>query len=116
MEIDKLSKWAGSLFFLKKYVSQALKRISAGPRSWQDPEAEFIAQDIDDYCKYKCKEVEDGQKYRCEICSKCFRGTDFVIKHIKNKHADKIDETYEKPSTKEWLKKTLYQKLRRQTK
>ena len=39
-----------------------------------------------------------------------------MIKHIKNKHSDIIDETYEKSSTKDWLNKTLSQRLRKQMK
>lgn len=37
-----------------------------------------------------------------------------MVKHIKNKHAEAIDETYAKESTKEWLNKTIQHKLRKQ--
>ena len=43
-----------------------------------------------------------------------FKGEDFVVKHIKNKHADVIDETYQKESTKSWLNKIIQHKLRKQ--
>lgn len=35
-------KWGGSLTFVQRYVSQALKRINAGPKELLDPEEEFI--------------------------------------------------------------------------
>lgn len=106
-EASSEQKWSGSVLFLKKYVSSALLRLEEKARKWTDPAQEFITQDIEDFCRYKCKEIEPGQKYKCQICSKHFRGEDFVVKHIKNKHAEAIDETYEKESTKEWLNKTI---------
>lgn len=114
-ELDKLiqlkpelsSKWGGSITFLQRYVSQALKRIQKGPSQLTNPEEEFIQQDIEDYLHYKCKEHVPGETYSCEICKKKFKGEDFVIKHIRNKHEDVVNETYERESTKEWLKKTI---------
>jgi hypothetical protein len=40
---------------------------------------------------------DDKKIFKCEICkeNKYFKGDDFVIKHIKNKHQDVIDEAYE---------------------
>lgn len=113
---DISSKWSGSLTFLKKYVSKVMKRIDEGPRILSDPSEEFILNDIEDFCKYKCVEIEKDLKYKCQICSKHFKGEDYVIKHIKNKHKDVIDETYEKESTKDWLNKTLNKNFKRQMK
>jgi hypothetical protein len=56
-------KWGGSLTFVQRYVSSALKRISSGPKELVDPEQEFIQLDIEDYLKYKCKELTAGEKY-----------------------------------------------------
>ncbi len=42
------------------------------------------------YCLNKTKEVVEGKKYVCKVCEKAFKSPDFVIKHIKNKHEDKL--------------------------
>ncbi|KAJ1972356.1 hypothetical protein H4R35_004723 [Dimargaris xerosporica] len=36
------------------------------------------------------EKVEEG-KYRCRLCSKLFKGENFVVKHIRNKHSDAAD-------------------------
>ena len=33
----------------------------------------------------------EGKKYMCSICEKMFRSTDFVVKHVKNKHEEKLN-------------------------
>jgi hypothetical protein len=55
LSADTVSGWGGSITFLQKYISQALKRIEFGPRNWQDPREEFINQDKIEYCGSKCK-------------------------------------------------------------
>ena len=100
-------KWGGSITFLQRYISQAFKRLSKGPKELVDPEQEFIQLDIEDYLKYKCKEILPNERYMCEICKKVFKGEDFVLKHIKNKHEDVVNETYEKESTKDWLERNI---------
>ena len=42
------------------------------------------------YCLNKTKEVVEGKKYVCKVCEKAFKSMDFVVKHIKNKHEDRI--------------------------
>ena len=71
---------------------------------------------MEDYLRYKCKEIEHGSKYSCEICKKPFRGEDFVIKHIRNKHEDVVNETYERESTKDWLSRNIQQKMKKEMK
>lgn len=71
---------------------------------------------MEDYLKYKCKELTPGEKYQCEICKKVFKGEDFVVKHIRNKHQDVVDETYERQSTKDWLERNIEQKLKKEMK
>lgn len=39
---DSSAKWGGSINFLSRYVTQALKRINDGPKKLVDPEIEFI--------------------------------------------------------------------------
>lgn len=33
---------------------------------------------------------EDEGKFRCKLCSKLFKATSFVEKHVANKHADEL--------------------------
>jgi len=42
------------------------------------------------YCIDKCREVVEGKKYVCMVCEKAFRTIDFVVKHVKNKHDDRL--------------------------
>ena len=83
---DSSKNWGGSMNFLQKYVSQALERIKGGPKVMQDPEEELFQKDLEDFYKYKCKEIIPNERYSCEICKKVFKGQDFVLKHVKNKH------------------------------
>jgi hypothetical protein len=101
---------------MQRYTTQALKKIKDGPRDLGDPEKEFINADMEDYLKYKCKEVIGGQRYLCEICKKIFMSEDFVLKHIKNKHEDVVNETYERASTKDWLTRNIQQKMKKEMK
>lgn len=113
---DSSAKWGGSINFLSRYVTQALKRIKDGPKKLVDPEIEFINQDKEDFFQYKCKEIIPNERYSCEVCKKVFKGEDFVIKHIKNKHQDVVAETYERESTQDWLERTISQKLKKEMK
>ena len=98
--------------FLQRYISQALKRIKVGPKIMNDPEVELFQKDLEDFYKYKCKEIIPNERYSCEICKKVFKGEDFVLKHVKNKHQDVVDKTYERQDTKDWLERTIQRKLK----
>ena len=39
-----------------------------------------------EYARKKTSEVEINNKYKCDLCSKMFKGPEFVHKHIFNKH------------------------------
>ena len=49
-----------------------------------------------EYAKKKTIEVESGNKYQCELCSKMFKGPEFVHKHIFNKHITLLEEKFNK--------------------
>ena len=124
LQADSISGWGGSITFLQKYVSQALKRIEYGPRNWVDPKEEFINQDKIEYCGSKCKlqETKNGEKcFICNICKevnkdKRFMSLQFAIKHIQTKHNDVIEETYSKESTRDWIEKTVKEKFKKEMK
>ena len=42
---------------------------------------------------------EDEGKFRCKTCSKLFKATSFVEKHVTNKHAELIKQLDEVPSS-----------------
>lgn len=109
-------KWGGSITFLQKYVHAAHSRIQRGPRRLVDPKDEFILQDTEDYLRDKCIEIQKDKRYQCDFCKKFFVGEDFVIKHIRNKHQDKVDEAYERESTRNWLDRNIQQKLKKEMK
>ena len=70
-----------------------------------------MQEDKEEFCRSKSNKIEQpGQnggppteRHSCEICQKMFKGQEYVIKHIKNKHIDVINEAYERDSTKEWI-------------
>ena len=51
---------------------------------------ELLVEKKNLYCLDKTKEVVEGKKYVCIICEKAFMTTEFVVKHIKNKHEEKL--------------------------
>lgn len=92
---------------MQRYTEVVFKRIKQGPRELIDPEQEFILADMEDYLHYKCKEVIKDERYECQVCQKVFKEQHFVIKHIRNKHEDVVNDTYERESTKDWLKRNI---------
>lgn len=110
------ANFGGSISFLTKYVKYALDRIEAGPRVFINPQEEFYQNDLDLYCRSEAKELDNGVGWGCKLCDKKFKSIEFVVTHIKNKHQDKIDETYKKQSTKEWFEKTFLKEMKKSMK
>ncbi|CAJ0625334.1 8356_t:CDS:10 [Entrophospora sp. SA101] len=52
-----------------------------------------IQQVLDKFYQENVIEVDPGRKFKCNLCSKLFKGADFVKKHIDYKHNAKIDVT-----------------------
>jgi len=70
---DSSAKWGGSINFLSRYVTQALKRIKDGPKKLVDPEIEFINQDKEDFFQYKCKEIIPNRDTAAKFARKSSR-------------------------------------------
>jgi hypothetical protein len=51
----------------------------------------MLVELITQFCIENCEGVT-AEKFNCEICKKGFCGEEFVIKHIKNKHDDLIQD------------------------
>ena len=70
--------------------------IETGPaEKLEDPlEDEFLKQMKEEYCFNKTREVQEGRKYSCKLCNKAFKSPEFVVKHIKNKHDDRLNEKF----------------------
>lgn len=108
------SNYGGSITFLTKYVKQAIERIEQGPKKNINPEEEFYQNDLEDYCRSQAKEIKGKNMigFMCTLCPKKFKTIESFVAHIKNKHQDKIDETYKKQSTKEWFEKTFKKEMK----
>lgn len=116
MQSAQSANYGGSITFLTKYTKAALDRIEAGPRCLMNPEEEFYQNDLDLYCRSLAKELDNNVGWGCKLCDKKFKSIEFVVTHIKNKHTDKIDETYKNPSTKEWFEKTFQKEMKKSMK
>ncbi|CAG8435551.1 2247_t:CDS:10 [Scutellospora calospora] len=52
-----------------------------------------IKQVLENFYSENIIEVEPGRKFKCNLCSKLFKGADFVKKHIDYKHHNTVDTT-----------------------
>jgi hypothetical protein len=57
-------------------------------------EDEVLTEMKNQFCVEKCIEIQEGEKYRCAICEKGFRGAEFVQKHIQFKHEDVMQKKF----------------------
>ena len=58
----------------------------------------------EEYAENKIQEITKGQIYACMICQKRFKSTEFVNKHIFNKHDDVLKQKFNKSRFDEMLK------------
>ena len=93
---DSSPIYASAKQFENNYLQAAEKVLEAGPAEKPvDPlEDEFLKSMKDEYCFNKTKEVLEGRKYSCKLCHKAFKSPEFVMKHIKNKHEDRLNEKF----------------------
>jgi uncharacterized protein YaaW (UPF0174 family) len=75
----------------------------------------MLVEKKDHYCRIKTREVamKTGKAYSCKICEKFFKDADFVFKHIKNKHADVLDEKFDAEYFKTTARENYLQDLNR---
>ncbi|CAG8648310.1 10569_t:CDS:10 [Cetraspora pellucida] len=52
-----------------------------------------IKQVLENFYNENINEVEPGRKFKCNLCSKLFKGADFVKKHIDYKHHSTVETT-----------------------
>jgi hypothetical protein len=59
-----------------------------------------------EYADKKVGEVQAGTKYKCkfEECDKLFKGGEFVLKHIFNKHLEELDKKFNETRFRELMK------------
>ena len=93
---DSSPIYASAKQFETNYLDAAEKILEAGPAEKPaDPlEDEYLKSMKDEYCFNKTKEVLEGRKYSCKLCHKAFKSPEFVMKHIKNKHEDRLNEKF----------------------
>ena len=84
--------YGSSRAFEANYVSAAEKILAKGPEEMpQDPKEDgYLVEKNHKYCLEKTRTVVENKKYVCVLCDKAFKSIDFVVKHIKNKHEDRI--------------------------
>ena len=95
--IEQESQWTGSKNFEDKYVRAANERLTIGVRSRPSPQDDEILKNMkQQYAEKKTKIINEGQVYQCLIegCEKKFKTSDFVHKHIHNKHSDILDKKF----------------------
>ena len=49
-----------------------------------------------EYAEKKTQMIQQNSVYQCMVCDKKFKTTEFVQKHIANKHADTLDAKFNK--------------------
>ena len=89
---DSSALYGSSRQFEQNYVAQAHKILERPLEDKPvDPqEDEMLIEMKNQYGLDKVREVVEGKKYVCKVCEKAFKSTDFVVKHIKNKHEDRL--------------------------
>ena len=66
-------------------------RVIEGDKATKLIGKDKIEEDIEDHVKTQVKCIDDT-KFMCVICTKLFKGKDFVVKHILNKHDQIIQD------------------------
>jgi hypothetical protein len=95
-EFETSPLFASARKFELEYLDAAEKILAKGPEEkLQDPQDDEILVEMKNiYCINKTREVQEGQKYSCKICEKAFRSPEFVHKHIRNKHEDRLIDKF----------------------
>jgi hypothetical protein len=109
--IDTEPQWTGSKNYEDKYVRAANERLTIGPQPRPSPQDDEVLRNMkQDYAELKTKVVQDGQVYQCIVkdCYKKFKSSEFVHKHIHNKHADVLDEKFNKSRFKDMFKENYF--------
>ncbi len=102
LNVDRASftsdpQYSRAVEFEKVYVAAANEIIKAGAQLLVNPyEDEILNEMKNQFCVDKCQEIKEGEKYKCDVCGKGFRGAEFVHKHIRNKHEDVLEDKFNK--------------------
>eukprot|EP00922_Rhytidocystis_sp_ex-Travisia-forbesii_P044017 GHVS01065624.1.p1 GENE.GHVS01065624.1~~GHVS01065624.1.p1 ORF type:complete len:669 (+),score=81.48 GHVS01065624.1:79-2007(+) len=119
--VDEMQLWSlcGSLYVRPNATEDAISAScqSADDKQWLQKLEEIAAEMLEHthtatvteqaqlidmkwnaYCEEHTLKV-DEDRYRCDICRKLFKGTDFVAKHLKAKHLPAYNEVVDKVAT-----------------
>jgi len=95
--LETSDNWIGSRNFEEKYTRAAQDRLERGIREVTSPQEDnFLRQWKQEYTNRKTATITPGSVYQCLICEKKFKSTEFVNKHIFNKHEEVLDEKFNK--------------------
>lgn len=96
-EFETSAEHTESRNFYLNAIRKANEVLDHGPQEMKDPqEDDLLVEKKDQYCKIKTREVamKTGVAFCCKLCEKFFKEPSFVFKHIKNKHADVLNEKF----------------------
>mmetsp|Transcript_14398 Transcript_14398/g.25896 ORF Transcript_14398/g.25896 Transcript_14398/m.25896 type:complete len:488 (+) Transcript_14398:123-1586(+) len=87
-KVEDPDKWYSALHAeIKKTIEKAI----ASPEEEKEGDEKYANMCIS-FLESKTLALNEPNKFRCALCSKLFRGSEFVHKHIKNKHKPAVDK------------------------
>ena len=111
-QLDK-EKYKEVIEFDAKLTERIKTFISKKENKKQEDYTEKLIALKEEFINNQIKTITENEKYQCVICGKFFKGSEYVKKHILNKHTDLLKENVE-DDFYEKIKKENYFKSRKE--
>ena len=111
-QLDK-EKYKEVIEFDAKLTERIKTFISKKENKKQEDYTEKLIALKEEFINKQIKTITENEKYQCVICGKFFKGSEYVKKHILNKHTDLLKENVE-DDFYEKIKKENYFKSRKE--
>ena len=111
-QLDK-EKYKEVIEFDAKLTERIKTFISKKENKKQEDYTEKLIALKEEFINNQIKTITENEKYQCVICGKFFKGSEYVKKHILNKHTDLLKENVE-DDFYEKIKKEKYFKSRKE--
>ena len=111
-QLDK-EKYKEVIEFDAKLTERIKTFISKKENKKQEDYTEKLIALKEEFINNQIKTITENEKYQCVICGKYFKGSEYVKKHILNKHTDLLKENVE-DDFYEKVKKENYFKSRKE--
>ena len=111
-QLDK-EKYKEVIEFDAKLTERIKTFISKKENKKQEDYTEKLIALKEEFINNQIKTITENEKYQCVICGKYFKGSEYVKKHILNKHTDLLKENVE-DDFYEKIKKENYFKSRKE--